>query len=357
MRRTAAAAVLGLALCLAAAGFGATPLYLPGVALLLIAGATAGWVYAAAGGVQLTRSVGSTAVEEQRALPVTVAVSRPRLPLPGAELRAWPTGPTLQLPQTRGASVTVAVRFPRRGRHRLGPASLLVSDPIGLCGRSISSRVDEVLVLPRVEPVRSAQVGGEAAPLGRSASVTDAGATEVDSVRPLRPGTPASRIHWPTVARTASLMERRLVADGDCAPLVVVDPTMPSSPDALDQAIRAAASLCVHLARQGGCALLLPGDRRPTPINAALHGFAEAHARLALLTPDSRAPPLGCLACASVVLWVTAAAGRQPAVASLRAPVLYLVTPHREAPWPVEFTVAGCRGFHLVPAARRSNAA
>ena len=358
MRRTAAAAVLGLGLCLAAAGFAATPLYLPGVALLLIAAVASAWVYAAAGGVRLARSLGNSAVEEQQTLPVTVSVSRLRLPLPGAELRAWPAGPALPLTQARGASVTVAVHFPRRGRHRLGPASLVVSDPIGLCTRDISSPPDEVLVLPRVEPVRSVAVGGEATLLGRrSASATEAGATEVDSLRPHRPGTPASRIHWPTVARTAALMERRLVADGDRAPLVVVDPRMPSSPEALDQAIRAAASLCVHLSREGGCALLLPGDRRPAPIDAALHGFSEAHVRLALLSSDAGAPPLGCLTGAAVVLWVTAAAGPPPALGKLRAPVRYLVTPHREPGWPVEFTVAGCSGLRLGLTAARSAAA
>lgn len=357
MRRTAAAVLLALALCVAGAGFAATPLYLPGVALLLIAAVATGWVNTAARGVRLSRSLGSTAVEEQQALPVTVTLSRLRVPLPGAELRAWPTGPTLSLPGARGASVTVAVRFPRRGRHRLGPASLLVSDPIGLCTRAISSSADEVLVLPRVEPVRFVEVGGESTLLGQlSGRATDAWATEVDSLRPHRPGAPASRIHWPTVARTATLMERRLVADGDRAPLVMVDPRLPSSLDALDQAIRAAASLCVHLARHGGCSLLLPGDRRPVPIDPALHGFSEAHGRLALLTPDVGAPPLGAVAGASVVLWVTAAAPPQASLATLRAPVRYLVTPHREVRWPVEFAVAGCSGLRLERASRMSRA-
>jgi uncharacterized protein (DUF58 family) len=349
---------LGLALCLAGAGFAATPLYLPGVALLLIAAAAATWVSNAARGVRLVRSLGSPAVEERVDLPVTVTVSRSRVPLPGAEVRAWPGGAPLPVSGSDDGTASAAVRFPRRGRHKLGPASLLVTDPLGLCGQTISSSADEVLVLPRVEPVRLVDVGGEPTILGRHVvSATDAGATEVDSLRPHRPGTPASRIHWPTVARTTTLMERRLVADGERFPLVVVDPRQPASADALDQGMRAAASLCVHLARRGGCALLLPGDRRPTRIDAELFGFSQLHARLALLAPEAGAPPLGCLSGASVVLWVTAASRRPAELAQVRAPVRYLVAAHAQERWPVQFTVAGFSGQRLERITATSRAA
>ena len=48
-------------------------------------------------------------------------------------------------------------------------------------------------------------------------------AVDVDGLRPYRPGTPASRIHWPAVARGAGLIERRLQADGDSRPMIVLD--------------------------------------------------------------------------------------------------------------------------------------
>jgi hypothetical protein len=149
-------------------------------------------------------------------------------------------------------------------------------------------------------------------------------------------------------------MERRLVADGDQSPLVVVDPRDPSGSEALDQALRAAASLCVHLARDGGCGLVLPGDRRPARFDRELHGFAESHARLALLEPSAGAPPLRCLAGASTVLWVTAADGNAGALAQLRAPARYLVSPSPHPGWPVYFTVAGCSGQWLEEPRRRA---
>jgi hypothetical protein len=154
-----------------------------------------------------------------------------------------------------------------------------------------------------------------------------------------------------------TLMERRLVAAVDQQPLIVVDPREPSSEAALDEAMRATASLCVHLSHRGGCALLLPGDRRPTRLEADLHGFSELHARLALLAPEAGAPPLGFLTGTDVVLWVTAATGGSASLAQLRAPERFLVSPHPEARWPVQFTVGGCSGQRLERSAARRRAA
>src|SRR4029078_12472989 len=95
-----------------------------------------------------------------------------------------------------------------------------------------------------------------------AAARMSAGETGLAGGREPRPGSPASRIHWPAVARGHGLMERKLISEADSRPLVVLDPRTPASQDALDAAVRAAASLCVHFARRSGCSLLLPGDRR-----------------------------------------------------------------------------------------------
>ena len=357
MRRALVAAGLGLALCLTAAGFAAAPLYLPGVALLLIAAAAAAWVSLAARGVRLLRSPSITAVEEHAVLRVTVRVLRSRLPLPGAELRAWSGGPALAPPHSRDATLTAAVTFPRRGRHRLEPASLLISDPLGLCVRSVSSTADEVLVLPRIEPVRLEELGGDAAILGRPGRDPAGAATEFDSLRPYRPETPAARIHWSALARTMTLMERRLLDDADQHPVIVVDPRAPTSADALDRAVRAATSLSVYLARHGGSALLLPGDRRPTLLDPELRGWPEMHARLALLGPRDGAPALAALTRSDTVLWVTATGTPSAALARLRVRVRYLVSPYPQAHRPIGFTVAGCSGQRLERSGTTASAA
>ncbi len=121
-------------------------------------------------------------------------------------------------------------------------------------------------MLPRVEPVQLAAGGGAGGIADAGQLLSAAAETELDSLRPYRMGAPASRIHWPTVARSGEMVERRMVADEDLRPLVVLDARRPATEEDLDSAVRAAASLAVHLAASGGCAVLLPGDRRATAL-------------------------------------------------------------------------------------------
>ena len=117
---------------------------------------------------------------------------------------------------------------------------------------------------PRTEPVRWLTAAGRRRfelPDGDAASEAFA-AVDLDGLRPYRPGTPASRIHWPALARGAGLIERRLQADGDTRPLIVLDTRGSGDLELLDAAVRAAASLTLELARGGGCGLLLPGEQR-----------------------------------------------------------------------------------------------
>jgi hypothetical protein len=90
------------------------------------------------------------------------------------------------------------------------------------------------------------------------------------------------------------LIERRLRADGDTRPLVVLDPRGAGPPELLDAAVRAAASLTLELARSGGCGLLLGGEQRVTPVDRELMTWPAAYARLALVEggPLARAPAL-----------------------------------------------------------------
>lgn len=343
MKRASGAFALGVALCLTAGLFAAAPLYVPGMALLLIAGVAAVWVWEAARGARVVRTLDRSSVPEGEALRITVQTFRRPVPIPGAELRAWARGPALPSPRRGPSTATDAVRLAGRGRHRLAPATLEIVDPFGLCRRTVASPADEVLVLPRLEPVELVELDGGPGRFGGAHAAVTAGATEVDSLQPHRPGSPASRIHWPTVARTSTLMERRLVAEGERLPLLVVDPRDPASADALDRVMRAAASLCVHLAHRGGCALLLPRDQRPTQIDAQLSGFADVHARLALLGEEAGAPSTGSVTGAGTVLWLSAAAA--PAWGT--APVRYLISAHPQAHWPLAFAVAGCHAYRL----------
>ena len=218
-------------------------------------------------------------------------------------------------------------------------------------------------MLPRVEPVLlgggggaggaggGPEAGGERAGLrGRIDGM--AAELDLDGLRPYRQGTPASRIHWPAVARSGEMLERRLTADGDSAPLVVLDAARPPSEEALDCAVRAAASLCLHLARLGGCALLLPGDRRPAAIGSDLAAWPAQHARLAIVEACARKPALARARRPGSVLWVSAAGSAPRDLARSAAGGCWLVTPLPKRGSRPQFSVAGCTGHRLGRAAR-----
>jgi hypothetical protein len=113
-------------------------------------------------------------------------------------------------------------------------------------------------------------------------------------------------------------------------------------------AVRAAASLTVHLARMGGCALLMPGDRRPVEVEHDLRSWPALHARLALVEPEDGSPVAGRVERAGAVFWVAAASAAPPAgLARAAAAVRYLVTPVPVPDGRVEFAVAGCSVVRL----------
>ena len=207
-------------------------------------------------------------------------------------------------------------------------------------------------MLPRTEPVRWPADGRRRRGDGEGRSFgAPPDATDIDGLRPYREGTPASRIHWPALARGAGLMERRLIADGDLRPLVVLDPRGDEGP-ALDAAVRAAASLTLALARAGGCRLLLAGERRPLAIGGDLIAWPAAHARLALVEAARSGAPRLAPGTQAVALFLVAT--RVPdgppltldgiGEATLVIPAELAATGRRAT----GLEVSGCRGYRLL---------
>jgi len=325
--RAAGVLCLGIVLCAVAGAFAAGSLWVSGLALVLLAVAAPVWVSVAWQGSLVRRRLDRQVVQEGEPVTVTIELHRGALPLPlpGGTLVPWPGGEPMAPPRA-GGLVERELTLAGRGRHVLGPACLRVTDPLALCELRRCSAPLEVLVLPRVEPVNHMALRGAGLLEGRGrTSAAPPAALELDTLRAHRPGTPASRIHWPAVARTGVLLERRFVDDDDRRPLVVVDTTNPQSSQDLDSALRAAASLCVHLARQGGVSVLLGEDRRPTRLGPDLRGWTQLHTRLALL-PAGAAPASVRGRSPGALLWVSAAAG-VPAALKRATRERYLVSP------------------------------
>jgi uncharacterized protein (DUF58 family) len=361
--RAPAAAALGASLTLVGLGFGLLAALVCGIALLVLAVGAFAWVELATVGGRLERDHGPGRLEESEPYPLRIELRRTLLPPPGGELsdplldRAIPVGP----------------RWPRRlrrdvwlespGRRRLDPARLVVRDPLGLWQRELTSgEAGELVVLPRIDPVRWAgagsELGAQSSGSGRASDATSRrgglAQFEVDGLRPYREGSPASRIHWPAVARSGEMIERRLIAGGEPRPLVVFDPRG-GTPTQRERAMRAAASLCVQLARSGGCDLLVPGERRPISIDPSLRTWPEAHVKIAVCDPRG-GPSMPRAGSGAAVLWVTAGRSLPGTLRRLR-PGSLLVTPSGSRRAAV-FRVSGCFAYPLTgTAAPRQRAA
>ena len=357
--RAPATATLGAVFVLVGVGFGLTAATVCGIALLGLALVAVGWVELSTRRGVLERVPGPARLEESEAYPLHIRLRNTLLPPPGGELsdplleRNVPVGPRWSRELERSVFLTSP------GRVRLDPARLVVRDPLGLWQRRLESGgALDLVVLPRLDPVRwvvsGAQPRGQSPGSGHASdAVSRRGGPaqfEVDGLRPYRDGSPASRIHWPAVARTGEMIERRLVAGGEPRPLVVFDPRGAPDPSYRERAMRAAASLCVELGRSGGCDLLLPGERRTITIDPALRSWPEAHVRIAVSSPDA-APALMPALRGSAVLWVAAASGPPGALRQLRAGS-FLITPtgSRRA---AAFRVSGCFGYPVDAVAER----
>ena len=351
-------ALLGGALVLAALLFAMAPLYVPGLALAALGSGAAAWVRVAARKARIEQSSLPASVVEGAEVALEVRATLGRRPTPGGELRGPGARRTLRLGQRGDVELRCELSLQRRGPRRLGPPTLTIVDPLGLARVELTGKSSDVLVLPGIEPLRAGSVASVAEATGRAA-ISAAPKTEIYGLRPYRPGAPASRIHWPTVARVGTLVERHMLADLDAWPLVVLDAHAPDDEQALDMAVRAAASICFALARDGGCRLMLPGDRRPTAVDPGLRSWPPLHAALAKVkaSPHRRSiPPTG----GAVLLLVCARSARPVAGALARGSARSIVvTPGEDVEAETLFTVAGCSarrlsGSHLVPARERA---
>ncbi len=369
MRRAAGVAIAGAALILIGLLFDTTPLFVPGVAFAALGVLMPARTALAAAGATARRRLSADRVLEKQRFETTIEVTRGPLGLPGGEIfdpvtrSAVPVQRALSVVSgSRRASVTIAASFARRGRKRLQPPSVICRDVLGLTEvvKPGEGEADELLVLPRTEPVnwlgRNLGAYSQASP-GRSSSEPLA-AVELDGLRPYRVGTPASRIHWPAVARGAGLLERRMRADGSTRPLVVLDSRCAErSSEALDVAVRGAGSIVLELARRGGCGLLMPGERRPIEVDPDLTRWPLAHLRLALVEggTDRKGPQLRTATRLGRVFYVAAEAPRrlpQALAGHAQLPPVLVLPDGIEAParGAVVFEVAGCRGYVIGPA-------
>ena len=125
----------------------------------------------------------------------------------------------------------------RRGRRELEAPALEIEDPLRI--QTAAGPRPRRRRGARPAPDRAggrgsaggrrgrARAGGLGAGSGGAGLEAAAVDLELDGLRPYRQGAPATRIHWPTVARRGEMVELRLVAGADRLPLIALDSCRP----------------------------------------------------------------------------------------------------------------------------------
>ncbi len=161
-----------------------------------------------------------------------------------------------RLAPRQASVVAYTVRAESRGRYLVGPLSVRLTDPFGLCELTRTfPTTDRLTVTPAVVPLPPGRMLGELVGTGESRSRSVAVHGDDDqAIREYRHGDDLRRVHWRSTARTGELMVRREEQPWESRATVVLDTRADGhrgeGPTAsFEWAVSAAASIAVHLRR------------------------------------------------------------------------------------------------------------
>lgn len=144
-----------------------------------------------------------------------------------------------------------------RGRFRVGPLTVELADPFSLTRQRIAfDEMDDLIVTPEVEDLAQPPdpATGNSFGTSRATQLFRTG-EEFYTMRPYQEGDDLRRIHWPSVARTGSLMIRQDETSRRANGLVFLDTRRQAlgstHTPAFERAVSAAASVGVLLVRGG----------------------------------------------------------------------------------------------------------
>jgi uncharacterized protein (DUF58 family) len=199
------------------------------------------------------------------------------------------------IPALNQQTVSYLVSCRRRGRYRLGPVRLWLSDPFGLARVSVDQPgADDLVVYPEVEPLGPWPV----APFGSGTGEAPShqlfrSGEDFYGMREYVTGDDLRRIHWPSTARGGRLMIRQDEAVRRSSATVLLDTRSAalgtSGSDAFERAVSVAASIAVVFSRGGYSLRLTTPDVPLSPFaEPALleHLAAVRPSRVAALAPS-----------------------------------------------------------------------
>jgi uncharacterized protein (DUF58 family) len=205
-------------------------------------------------------------------------------------------------PLPPGETARAAYRLPttRRGRFRIGPLAVSLSDPFGIARRTWTlPSVNEALVCPRVHDILAPrQAGGRQVASIETvhARAQAADGEEFLTLREYEVGDDLRRVHWRSTARVGELMIRQDEAQWRARSLVVLD-TRAEAHDArsFEIAVEATASVVDRLMRMRRQVEVLASNGQSLGVPTVRSGWAVMD-RLATIQPGGEDRLAGMLA-------------------------------------------------------------
>lgn len=160
-----------------------------------------------------------------------------------------------------------------RGVYQVGPASVMVRDPLAMAeARRPVGRVDRLVVYPAVEDLHGLPMVRGQDPTVNTArsSFSPTGGDDFFTLREYQRGDHLRHVHWPSSAKRDNLMIKQLEMPWQSRGLVLLDPRAESyvSAESFEHAVRGAASALRHLFRAGFNPTLWLGQRDPTTLSS-----------------------------------------------------------------------------------------
>jgi uncharacterized protein (DUF58 family) len=184
------------------------------------------------------------------------------------------------------------ITFAARGRRRLPRLRATTAFPFGLFVKIGPPLIfdEEVLVLPAVHPVSPRDVG--LATSGETVARRRGRGHDLYNLRAYREGDEPHLIHWPTSAKSGSLMVRELEEDTTEDTRIVLTGAGAADGERLERALSEAASLAVHLLRRG-TGVELTGSAGTVLLGRGRGQERRILTTLALYTPPGRSHARG----------------------------------------------------------------
>lgn len=194
-----------------------------------------------------------------------------------------------KLPAKGSAEAGYRIVCRPRGVYRVGPATVEVTDPLGFAvtEQTIDS-VDRLIVYPAVEDLKGFPItrGKDPAMQASRPEFSQNGGEDFFTLREYERGDDLRFVHWPSSARTDTLMIKQMETPWQSRALVLFDLRLGSyeSPEHFEKAVRGAASVVRHLSRSGFDADLWAGGSSTISVDS----YAAIMERLAIVSPEER---------------------------------------------------------------------